>query len=135
MALNDREHVVEIMRNTGGKLPDRLHLLRLAQLRFEFKPVGDIFNVALHHFAGDDREERPRQRARDTFSFHAQLAATGGKAIANNNCRVRRKNFFEAESAERLAHPRGSIVEISKLAVAGKFEDGVWIDLSERRQL
>jgi len=32
-ALNDREHVIEVMRNTGGELADGFHLLRLTQLR------------------------------------------------------------------------------------------------------
>ena len=40
------EQVVEVVRDAAGQLPDRFHLLRLPQLRFERPLQGD---VALHH--------------------------------------------------------------------------------------
>ena len=63
VALDHREHVVEIVRDAGGQLADGLHLLRLEQLGFQIKPVGDVFDVAVHHLAGGHWTERPEQGA------------------------------------------------------------------------
>src|SRR6185437_13842874 len=37
VALDHREHVVEVMRHAAGELADRVHLLRLPQLRLELQ--------------------------------------------------------------------------------------------------
>ena len=52
MALDDGEHVVEVVRDTGGELADGLHFLRLAQLRLEAQPFGDVLCVAMDDLAG-----------------------------------------------------------------------------------
>jgi len=45
--LDDREHVVEIMRDARCELSDRFHLLRLPQLRLKVQPLGRFLNVAM----------------------------------------------------------------------------------------
>ena len=40
--VDQRQQVVEVVRHAAGELPDRLHLLRLPQLRPELVPLGDI---------------------------------------------------------------------------------------------
>ena len=47
MAFNDGEHVVEIMRHPGGKLADRFHFLRLAELGLQIEPLGNVLQAAL----------------------------------------------------------------------------------------
>jgi hypothetical protein len=48
VALDDREHVVEVVGHAAGQQPDRLHLLGLAQLLLEALLLGDV---------PDDRDE------------------------------------------------------------------------------
>ena len=74
VALDDREHVVEIVRDAGGQLADGLHLLRLAQLGFQIQPVGDVFDVAVHHLAGGHWMERPGQGATLEYGLQVQRA-------------------------------------------------------------
>src|SRR5215510_14030423 len=42
---DDREQVVEVVRDAAGKLADRLHLLGLSELSLELKSFGDVANV------------------------------------------------------------------------------------------
>ena len=49
---DDRQQIVEIVRDAGGQSPDRFHLARLTDLRFERAPFGDVL---------DDRDEMLRQ--------------------------------------------------------------------------
>jgi hypothetical protein len=44
IAHDDGEQIVEIVRNTAGKLPYRLHLLRLAELLLPLAVDGDVFH-------------------------------------------------------------------------------------------
>ena len=60
VALDHREHVVEIVRDAGGQLADGLHLLRLAQLGFQVQPVGDVFDVAVQRPGWRPRDETTR---------------------------------------------------------------------------
>ncbi len=46
VADDDTEQIVEVVRDAAGKLADRLHLLRLAQLRFRQLLPGDVFDEA-----------------------------------------------------------------------------------------
>ena len=41
IAADDLQHVVEVVRDAAGELADRLHLLRLPQLRLGFGALGD----------------------------------------------------------------------------------------------
>jgi len=43
VTVDDREQVVEIVRDAAGQRAEAFHLLRLAQLVFEFFALGDIF--------------------------------------------------------------------------------------------
>ena len=56
-ALHDGEDVVEIMRHAGGELAERLHLLRLAQLRFEAQALGHILAVGVNARLAGERKE------------------------------------------------------------------------------
>lgn len=46
-AHDHRKQVVEVVRNTAGKLTDRLKLLRLAQRCFGLVPTRDFFRYTL----------------------------------------------------------------------------------------
>ena len=53
VAADDLQHVVEIVRDAAGELADRLHLLRLAQLRLGRRAFGDRRGHALlQHLVG-----------------------------------------------------------------------------------
>ena len=65
VAADDLQHVIEVVRNAAGELPDRFHLLRLAQLRFRRRPFGDDGRNALfQHLVG---------LAQNAFGFLAVL--------------------------------------------------------------
>ena len=62
---DDRQHVVEVVRDAAGKLPDRLHLLDLQHLgfagfqRFGLQPfVGDVAGAGIEASAVDRRDAR-----------------------------------------------------------------------------
>jgi hypothetical protein len=61
---DDREDVVEVVRDAAGELADRLHLLRLAQLALERDPLGhvaadeEILAVRLGPHAGPGERHR-----------------------------------------------------------------------------
>ena len=42
VTLDDREQVIEVMRDAGGELADGFHLLRLAKLRLEARSRSEI---------------------------------------------------------------------------------------------
>ena len=46
VALDDREQIVEIMRDSRGELADGLHLLHLPELVLKVEPIGDVLR---HH--------------------------------------------------------------------------------------
>ena len=54
VAEDDREDVVEVVGDAAGELPDRVHLLRLAELILQSPPVVDVLERAAdaHDFAG-----------------------------------------------------------------------------------
>ena len=54
VALNDGEHVVDVVRDASRQLADAFHFLRLTELRLETEPLGNIFNADDHpvHVAG-----------------------------------------------------------------------------------
>ena len=57
--------IIEVVRDAAGELPDRFHLLRLAQLRFGRRPFGDDGRNALfQHLVG---------LAQNVFGFLAVL--------------------------------------------------------------
>src|SRR2546430_1341332 len=62
MALDDRQHVVEVVRDTGSQLSHRLHFLRLPQLLLQVQPLGDVHCIGVDDLAYQDRKKRPRQR-------------------------------------------------------------------------
>jgi len=45
---DDRQQIVEIVRDAAGELADRLHLLRLTQGFFGLAPLGDIDRFRQH---------------------------------------------------------------------------------------
>jgi hypothetical protein len=47
VALDNGEDIIEIVRHTAGKLADRLHFLRLAQLGFEILALRDVGGVTM----------------------------------------------------------------------------------------
>ena len=57
VAADDRQQVVEVVRDPARELADRLHLLRLAELVLEHPPLGD---VAQHEQVPVGRELRRR---------------------------------------------------------------------------
>ena len=59
VALDHRQHVVEIVRDARGQLADGFHLLRLAQLGFQAQPVGNVLHVTMDHLAGRHGMKRP----------------------------------------------------------------------------
>ena len=59
MPLHNGEDVVEVMRNSGGKLADRFHLLGTAELHFQVQTFGNIFGIAMHGARGVDPIKRP----------------------------------------------------------------------------
>ena len=48
MSLDDRQHVVEIVRDAGGELADGFHFLRLPQLFLQIQMVGGHADAAGH---------------------------------------------------------------------------------------
>ena len=84
VALDHREHVVEIVRDAGGQLADGLHLLRLAQLGLQVQPVGDVLDVAMHHLAGGHGMKRPGKRAPLELGFQVQHALARRQAVLDD---------------------------------------------------
>ena len=60
VSLDDGQDVVDVVRHAGGQLADRLHFLRLAQLRLQRQPFGDVFNRDDHavNFSGGVKKRR-----------------------------------------------------------------------------
>ena len=81
MALDDGEHIVEIVRHSGCQLAHRLHLLSLAQLRLQAKPARDVLDIAMHRLALGHRVKRPRQGASLNPRLMPRQAQTRGQAI------------------------------------------------------
>ncbi len=48
---DDGEHIVEIMRDAAGQLPERVHLLRLSQLLFRRDLMGQVPDEGVEHVA------------------------------------------------------------------------------------
>ena len=64
VAADDHQHVIEVVRDTAGQLPQRLHLLRLGELILCAPQFRSCF-MALSDVAHDIREtEHPRPHAR-----------------------------------------------------------------------
>src|SRR5882672_76892 len=74
MALDHGEHVIEIMRHTGGELAHRIHLLRLAQLCFQVQSVSDVLDITMHDLADRDWVEGPRESTPKHLAFMAKHA-------------------------------------------------------------
>ena len=66
---DDAEQVVEVVRDSAGELTDRLHLLRLAQLR-------------LHPLLASDVLDQREQQARPAVKLAQLRQAEMGQAIA-----------------------------------------------------
>ena len=48
MTRNDREHVIEVVGDAAGELPDCLHLLSLTEVLLELLALGDVTQDDLH---------------------------------------------------------------------------------------
>ena len=96
------QQIVEIVRDAAGELPDRLHLLRLAQLLLEPPALGDVARV------DHDRRDRRLAEAIDADAFHDPPAAVG-MPEAN----LLRHGFPGV--AEHLAHPQRRHVRIVRM--------------------
>src|SRR3546814_17423718 len=82
LADDDRQHIVEIMRDAAGQLADGFHLLRLAQLRLRLLAVAHLAaqrNVRLGEFGGPFFDRCFELRRAVAF---AQLLAPGEAAFA-----------------------------------------------------
>ena len=123
VALDDREDVVEVVGHPGGQLADRLQLLRMPKLGFEVEPLGHVDAVAMHHLAGDDREERPGERPAVNGDFLAELALAGPKAFPRNRGRIRGQNGLRVGFLEALGHLPGSVVQIGHGAIGRQLHD------------
>ena len=64
-----RQHVVEVVRDAAGELADRLHLLRLQQVRLELPAVGDVDHQPA---------QRPGPRGHPHAVAQPQRAPVGG---------------------------------------------------------
>ena len=84
MPLNDRQHIIEVMCDSGRQLADRLHFLRLPQLRLQVEPVRDVFHIRVHHSAGFDRVKRPGKGAIGKVRFQTELAFTSCETSLND---------------------------------------------------
>ena len=81
MALDDRQQVVELVRDAGGQAADRFQLLRLAQLPFQLQ--------ALRHVLNDQQPARPggqrdRLRPKHRITVGAVAAPEHAGAIADS---------------------------------------------------
>ena len=63
MALDDGEDVVEVVRDTGGKLADGFEFLGVTKLVLQIDALGGVVAVAMDDLAADDGTERPGKSA------------------------------------------------------------------------
>src|SRR6185312_3501112 len=56
IALNDREKIIELVRNPGGHAANDFHFLRLAKLRLDFQLFGDALNENQQGRDGAERQ-------------------------------------------------------------------------------
>ena len=118
VALDDGEHVVEVVRHAGGQLADGLHLLRLPQLRFQVQPLGDVLDVAMHHLAGGHRMERPGKGAALRIPF-AGSARSGPSPGSCGQCPRRWAAASRADGpGRRSGELERGVIEIGDGAVA-----------------
>ena len=135
VALDDRQHVVEIMRDAGGELAEGLHLFRLEQLRLEAQTRGDVLAVAMHHAAVRQRMKRPSQRVAADFREPPGLTMIGVQTFADNLLKLLRQNMPGMFLPERGSELFGGVVEISHLAIRRNFQRRIGIFFHERGQL
>ena len=57
VTLDDRQEIVEVVGDSAREAAHRLHLLRLAELRLELKPLGDVPTRRVHEAPAADRDE------------------------------------------------------------------------------
>ena len=125
MSLDDREHVIEVVRDAGGELADGLHLLRLAQLFLQIQPFGGVGDVAMHDVAWQNGMKRPRERAPGDFGFQTHLALSGGETFLDDAVNVRWQYF------NRMTFEHGGRQLLRRLVVIG---DGA-IDVQFHRRI
>src|SRR5262245_26623366 len=104
MPLNNRQDVVEIMRDAGGELPDGFELLRMAQLGFEIELLGDVRPVAMDDLTGDDGKERPGKGAAVDLDHHRRFGLTQEKTFTGDRGSGGWKDGLGRGGFERFCH-------------------------------
>ena len=113
---DDREHIVEIVRDAAGELADRLHLLRLAQLLLGGGALGRLGAqplVGLAQLAGAivHRLLEARRAQRFAVGILPREILVGERAIGEQAEDDRADADQHAEPAEPLGQPVGLGVE------------------------
>src|SRR5207302_242125 len=135
MSLDNRQNVIKVMSNTGGKLTDRLKLLCVAQLRFQIETLGYVGPVAMDHLTGNDRKERPGKRPIIDCEFLAEFAVAEPEAFAGDRCGIFGQDRFGIFEAKRAAHLASCRIQVSKGAIGSQLHHRIGIEANERSQL
>ena len=129
-----RQDVVEVVGDAAGELADRLHLLGLAQLRFEGDALGDVGGVGVHHAAVDDGVERPREHALAEALLDGPPLAAVRQAVAHQRGGRGGQHGGGRRQLEIAGQRIGGVVRVGDGARAVELDHRVRVHLREGRQ-
>ena len=108
-----REQIVEVVRDAAGELPDRFHLLRLAQRLLGLLALGDRFGDARFQRLVEMLQRRFGPLARgDVLKQHRDLAAAGRLDAEGGKLQMAAGGDQLALEADRLAGAQHAAIEL-----------------------
>jgi len=131
--LDDREHVVEIMRHARREMAERIHLLRLPQLGLQALLLGDILDVAMDPLGGGDGLEFPFEVVLRHLRFGLDRALAAQRR-ADDLMDVRGQQKVRVVQFHPQCQVEGGFVAIGHRGIWREFQNGVRVQLGEGGQ-